>query len=225
MGKPQRQFGKEFEAEAVRLVETSGRTQREIAEDLGVGLSTLRRWLDKRRKWELEVLPPERQEDLTAELRRLQRENEILRQEREILKRAATLFAEEGSRRGFVSSMRRRRSFPCSAHARSSASVRAVTSPGRSVRPAVGRATTWCCLRMSAQPSPYPGGTYGSPRMTYELRDQGLAIGRRRVARLMRENGLRARQKRRFNRTTDSLHAFPIAPNLLDQDFTATGPN
>jgi transposase InsO family protein len=69
------------------------------------------------------------------------------------------------------------------------------------------------------------GGTYGSPRMTYELRDNGLAIGRRRVARLMRENGLRARQKRRFKRTTDSLHAFPIAPNLLDQDFTATGPN
>lgn len=68
-------------------------------------------------------------------------------------------------------------------------------------------------------------GTYGSPRMTYELRDHGLAIGRRRVARLMRENGLRARQKRRFKRTTDSLHAFPIAPNLLDQDFTATGPN
>jgi len=49
MGKPQRRFGKEFEAEAVRLVEVSGRTQREIAMDLGVGLSTLRRWLDKRR--------------------------------------------------------------------------------------------------------------------------------------------------------------------------------
>jgi transposase-like protein len=43
MGKPQRRFGKEFAAEAVRLVEVSGRTQREIAMDLGVGLSTLRR--------------------------------------------------------------------------------------------------------------------------------------------------------------------------------------
>ena len=67
--------------------------------------------------------------------------------------------------------------------------------------------------------------TYGSPRMTYELRDNGLAIGRRRIARLMRDNGLRARQNRRFKRTTDSLHAFPVTPNLLDQDFTATGPN
>jgi putative transposase len=41
----------------------------------------------------------------------------------------------------------------------------------------------------------------------------------------MRENGLRARQKRRFKRTTDSHHAWPVAPNLLDQDFTATGPD
>ena len=67
--------------------------------------------------------------------------------------------------------------------------------------------------------------TYGSPRMTRELRDDGIAIGRHRVARLMRENALKARQRRRFKRTPDSLHAFPIAPNLLNQDFSATGPN
>jgi putative transposase len=67
--------------------------------------------------------------------------------------------------------------------------------------------------------------TYGSPRMVHELRDDGLAVGRRRVARLMRENGMRARQKRRFRRTTDSFHSFPVAPNILGQDFAATGPN
>jgi transposase InsO family protein len=67
-------------------------------------------------------------------------------------------------------------------------------------------------------------GTYGSPRMTRELQDSGLAVGRR-TARLMRENGLRARQKRRFRRTTDSHHSWPIAPNLLDQDFSTQGPN
>ena len=98
MGKPQRRFGKEYEAEAVRLVETSGRTQREIAEDLGIGLSTLRRWVSKRRERDLEAPPSERQEDLAAELKRLRRENEILRQEREILKKTATFFAKEGSR-------------------------------------------------------------------------------------------------------------------------------
>lgn len=77
---------------------------------------------------------------------------------------------------------------------------------------------------MSARPL-LSNGTYGSPRMTRELQDSGLAVGRRRTARLMRENGLKARQKRRFKRTTDSHHAWPVAPNLLDQDFTATGPD
>jgi putative transposase len=67
--------------------------------------------------------------------------------------------------------------------------------------------------------------TYGSPRMTRELQDAGLVVGRRRIARLMRDNGLQARQKRRFKRTTDSHHAWPVAPNLLDQDFTATEPD
>lgn len=72
-------------------------------------------------------------------------------------------------------------------------------------------------------------GTYGSPRMTRELQertaDWGFAIGRRRTARLMRENDLKARQKRRFKRTTDSEHSWPVAPNIIDQDFAADGPN
>ena len=61
--------------------------------------------------------------------------------------------------------------------------------------------------------------------MTRELQDEGLKVGRRRTARLMRENGLKARQKRRFKRTTDSHHGFPLAPNLLEQDFSAERPN
>lgn len=68
-------------------------------------------------------------------------------------------------------------------------------------------------------------GTYGSPRMTRELQDEGFAVGRRRIARLMRKNGLVARQKRRFKRTTDSEHSWPVAPNLLDQIFTAGAPD
>src|ERR1700678_3574575 len=100
MGKRQRRLTRDLEAEAVRLVETSGRTQKEIATDLGIGLSTLRlrRWIDKRRERDLEAPPPERQADMAAELKRLRRENEIVRQEREILKRAATFFAKQGSR-------------------------------------------------------------------------------------------------------------------------------
>ena len=67
--------------------------------------------------------------------------------------------------------------------------------------------------------------TYGSPRMHAELTESGLAIGLHRVARLMSDNGLKARQKTRFKKTTDSDHGGPVASNVLDQDFTAEGPN
>ena len=68
-------------------------------------------------------------------------------------------------------------------------------------------------------------GSYGSPRMHRDLIDAGHRIGRHRTARLMRENGLVARQKRRFKRTTDSEHAWPIAQNLIAQDFSADAPD
>lgn len=90
-------FTKEFEDEAVRLARTSGRTHREIADDLGIGLSTLTRWISKHRDWDD---PPDKaaSQDMATELKRLRRENEILRQERDILKKATVFFAKEGSR-------------------------------------------------------------------------------------------------------------------------------
>ena len=97
MPEPKKLFTQEFRDEAVRLAQTSGRSRREIASDLGIGLSTLRNWIDRRRDRQMEQLPPDRQEDRAAELKRLRRENEGLRQEREILTRAPALFAQEGS--------------------------------------------------------------------------------------------------------------------------------
>lgn len=67
--------------------------------------------------------------------------------------------------------------------------------------------------------------TYGSPRMTVELNEEGFDVGRHRVARLMRENALKALQRKRFKKTTDSDHGGPVAPNILDQDFAADAPN
>jgi transposase len=98
MPDPKKLFTQEFRDEAVRLAQTSGRSRREVAADLGIGLSTLRNWIDRRRDRQMEQLPPDRQEDMAAELKRLRRENEVLRQEREILKRATAFFAKEGSR-------------------------------------------------------------------------------------------------------------------------------
>jgi transposase InsO family protein len=61
--------------------------------------------------------------------------------------------------------------------------------------------------------------TYGSPRMTEELRAQGVRCSENRVARLMRREGIRAKGRRRFRITTDSRHGHPIAPNVLARQF------
>ena len=68
-------------------------------------------------------------------------------------------------------------------------------------------------------------GAYGSPRMVKELRGRSFPASKERVERLMRENGIRARHKRRFKVTTDSRHTLPVAPNLLDRNFTPKAPN
>ena len=68
--------------------------------------------------------------------------------------------------------------------------------------------------------------TYGSPRIHRELRDvHGIRIGRNRIIRLMRSQGIRGVSRRCRVRTTDSRHSFPIAPNLLMRDFRAHAPN
>lgn len=67
--------------------------------------------------------------------------------------------------------------------------------------------------------------SYGAPRMLYELRERGFAVGKRRVARLMRDNNIKARQKARFKRTTDSYHTHWVANNVLNQDFKVVKPN
>jgi len=61
--------------------------------------------------------------------------------------------------------------------------------------------------------------------MVAHLRETGQRVGRARVARLMREAGLRAKAKRKFKATTNSNHRPPVAPNLLKQDFMASKPN
>jgi putative transposase len=66
---------------------------------------------------------------------------------------------------------------------------------------------------------------YGSPRVHAELGDRGHRVGRKRVARLMRQRGLAGRRRRRFRATTDSRHAFPVAANVLARQFAQAAPD
>ena len=91
-----RKFTPEFKAEAVRLALSGDRSQRAVADDLGIGYSTLDRWIGRHRDNTCSVsVSGESPED---ELKRLRRENAILREEREILKKATAFFAKEGNR-------------------------------------------------------------------------------------------------------------------------------
>jgi len=68
-------------------------------------------------------------------------------------------------------------------------------------------------------------GRVGAPRVTRHLREEGERVGKNRVAHLMRANSLRAKAARKYKATTHSNHTLPVAPNRLEQDFTATAPN
>lgn len=67
--------------------------------------------------------------------------------------------------------------------------------------------------------------TYGSPRMHKKLRAEGWTCSRRTVAELMKEHEITPKRKRKYKSTTDSNHALPVAPNLLDRQFTTEEPD
>jgi putative transposase len=68
-------------------------------------------------------------------------------------------------------------------------------------------------------------GRYGAPRIHGELAREGFSVSRKRIARLMREAGLRAKGRRKYKPTTDSDHSLPVAPNLLKRDFHTERPD
>ncbi|WP_458789670.1 IS3 family transposase [Yoonia sp. MH D7] len=211
----------EFRRDAVRIATTSGLTRPQVSSDLGVGLSTLNKWVQKHQHDDLMSGP---HEDVERENERLRKEVRVLREEREVLKKAGDLLCRPKSVRfAFIDAWREEWpvEFLCW--------VMQVTSRGYRawrVRPMCQRQRDDMVIlahiraqhRLSLQ-------SYGRPRMTEELQELGLAVGHRRVGRLMRDNSIKIVKTRKFKATTDSNHTFNIAPNLLDQDFSADAPN
>ncbi|THD70849.1 IS3 family transposase, partial [Thalassobius vesicularis] len=211
----------EFRADAVRIALTSGLARKQVAADLGVGLSTLNKWVAAHRDTDV---VPQKDQELARENERLRRENRILKEERDNLKKSHSLLREPKAMR-FRFIAEHRGSFSTTQMCRvmdvSPRGLRAYCS-----RPASRRQRTdMVVLAHIKEQSRLSLGSYGRPRMTEELKELGLEVGHRRVGRLMRENGVRVERSKKYKVTTDSNHAFNIAPNLLDRDFRADRPN
>ncbi len=82
----------EFRRDAVRIALTSGLTRKQVASDLGVGFSTLAKWIQKSKP---DGLPPSADIDLAKEVERLRKANRLLTEERDILKKATVFFANQ----------------------------------------------------------------------------------------------------------------------------------
>ncbi len=94
MGKSQPTYTREFKQQAVRMFQTSGKTKTQRARDLGISDSALNKWCKEFGEQEKEAFPGKGYQNTTEEeMRRLRRENEVLRQERDILKKAMSIFA------------------------------------------------------------------------------------------------------------------------------------
>ncbi|WP_110281130.1 IS3 family transposase [Loktanella sp. PT4BL] len=211
----------EFRQDAVRIALTSGLTRKQVADDLGVGMSTLNKWITAHR--DTDVVSKE-DLSLAQENDRLRREVRILKEERDILKKATQFFASHKAVR-FRFVEEHRDAFPaarlCQVMDVSMRGLRAFRS-----RPASRRQRSdLVTLAHIKEQSRLSLGSYGRPRMTEELKEIGLDVGHRRVGRLMRQNGISVVRTRKHKVTTDSDHKFNIAPNLLDRNFTADHPN
>jgi len=67
--------------------------------------------------------------------------------------------------------------------------------------------------------------TYGSPRIHAQLKGMGFDVNQKKIERLMRKFGIRAKTKRKFRVTTDSKHNLPVAENILNREFSPDAPN
>ena len=209
----------------MKLFETSGKTKTQIARNLGISDSALNKWCKEFGELGEEAFPGKgHQTSLEEENRRLRHENEVLRADPGNTKKSRghlppAPFVKyqfihehcaiypiihmcnvlEVSENGYYNWLKRGKS-----------------QRKRDDEQLVSR------IEDAYQEN---RGVYGSPRIHAELKAKGVKCGRKRIARLMREQNISARRKRRQAKKTDSNHNSSIAPNLLERDFEASAPN
>ncbi|WP_371746144.1 IS3 family transposase [Myxococcus sp. CA040A] len=219
-----RSFSPEFKAGAVKLVLVEGKSVAEVAKDLDLTETAFRKWVEQAKTDRGQGKPGALTSEERAELSQLRKRVRQLEMERELLINAAA-FLREGDevKFRFIHAEKASTSvaFMCRQLGVSRSGYYAWAKRPESQRQ---RSDRELCVEVAAihQES---RGTYGSPRVHAELRARGRSVSEKRVARIMRQEGLAARTRRPFVRTTDSQHSHPVAPNVVARDFLPPEPN
>ncbi len=212
---PKQAYTAEFRTIAVKRVK-NGQSARDVARELGISHQSLRNWVKADEAGTLNVPGTKAATPEQMEFSRLRAEDKRLQMELEIGKKSGGV-VREGPPVKYARIDSHRRHYPLSAlcgSCRYRTWMRGGT-PGRE------RLTEAQLLALIQSIHAAVKNAYGSPRMTEEVCARGFPACKERVERLMRENGMRARHKRRYPVTTNSKHKLPVAENLLGRDFHA----
>nr|WP_144429551.1 IS3 family transposase [Myxococcus hansupus] len=219
-----RSFTSEFKSGAVKLVLEEGKSVAEVARDLDLTETAFRRWVEQARTDRGQGKQGALTSEERAELSQLRKRVRQLEMEKELPKKRGGLLR-EGDEVKFrfihVEKASLSVAFLCRQLGVSRSGYYAWAKRPESQRRQRDRELSVEVAAIQQQSR----GTYGSPRVHAELRARGARVSAKRVARLMRQEGLAARRRRPFARTTDSRHAHPVAPNVVARDFLPRGPN
>ncbi|MEL6547301.1 MAG: IS3 family transposase [Myxococcota bacterium] len=220
-------YSAEFKSKLVALVR-AGREPRDLAKEFEPSAQSIREWVAQADRDD-----GIRQDGLTStereELNELRRENKRLKLEREILAKANGLVRtgdRPDAQRAFELMRAHQATFPIATMAR----VFGVSPSGyyawRDREPSQHQLDDENLMERIEHYHRRSGGVYGAPRIHQDLvQEDGLAVSRKRVARLMRLMGLRGVSRRRGFKTTQRDVSARRAPDLVNRDFTADGPN
>ncbi|OXS14587.1 IS3 family transposase [Zobellella denitrificans] len=215
----------EFKEAAVKLAVESKQSVNQTARELEVNVNTLHTWIAKyHRQQSTKGDGKVGEQHLYEELKQLRRENARLKEERELLKKAAGLLRQRISLRyAFIDANQGQ--FSTALMCRVFEVSRSSYYEWRS-RPPSPRKQQEKALKAKIRKHHEEGrATYGTRRIQKKLTGDGEAVSRRRVARLMKEEGLACKTRRKFKATTNSKHDKPVAPNLLARHFSAEKPD
>ncbi|WP_191536277.1 IS3-like element IS600 family transposase [Escherichia coli] len=223
MSRKTQRYSKEFKAEAVRTVLENQLSISEGASRLSLPEGTLGQWVTAARKG-LGTLGSRTVAELESEILQLRKALNEARLERDIFKKSNSVFC-TGVAEKYALIEQWRQQFPIEAMCQVFGVSRSGYYNWVQHDPS-DRKQSDERLKLEIKVAHISTReTYGTRRLQTELAENGIIVGRDRLARLRKELRLRCKQKRKFRATTNSNHNLPVAPNLLNQTFAPTAPN